>query len=291
MCALFEDGRVKCWGWNESGQVGLGNQSPYGSGPNQMGDKLPYVNLGKNLKVAKVSVGNYHSCAMFTDGRVKCWGANADGGLGYEDSNYRGYGPSQMGDKLPFVNLGAGVTVVDISASYNYTCAVLSNGGVKCWGRGFDGQLGQGSQKTIGDQPGQMGDKFAVIDLGVGMRALSVQTGTAHTCANLFNGSMKCWGNSSAGQLGQGHAESIGNQPGEMGDTLEFTYLGSGMIIDKYTVGANHVCATVKKLSKYQGLKCWGYGGYGQLGYGSTESLGDTTNEMKQLEFVQVGTF
>ncbi|MEQ1877659.1 MAG: hypothetical protein ABL958_13525 [Bdellovibrionia bacterium] len=102
MCALFDDGRMKCWGWNQNGQTGNGDTKPHGSGPNQMGDKLPYVNLGKNLKVSKVSVGSYHVCALLTDGRVKCFGTNQMGELGYGDTSYRGWDAKHMGDNLDF---------------------------------------------------------------------------------------------------------------------------------------------------------------------------------------------
>ena len=133
-CALLDDGRVKCWGENFYGQLGLGDTLHRGDGPGEMGDALPAVDLGQGNTAVAISSGGHHTCALLGDGHVKCWGRNFVGQLGLGDPSDRGDGPNEMGDNLPAVDLGASHTAVEISAGWVETCARLENGAVKCWG-------------------------------------------------------------------------------------------------------------------------------------------------------------
>jgi alpha-tubulin suppressor-like RCC1 family protein len=101
-----------------------------------------------------------------------------------------------------------------------HTCALLDNGSVKCWGRNSFGQLGLGDTNHRGNGAGQMGDNLLVVGLGNGRTATSIRAGGFHTCALLDNGSVKCWGRNSFGQLGLGDTNHRGNGAGEMGDNL-----------------------------------------------------------------------
>jgi alpha-tubulin suppressor-like RCC1 family protein len=74
-CALLNDGSVKCWGHNVDGQLGLGDSSDRGDGPNEMGDNLPAVNLGAGKMVSAMAAGSLFTCALLNDSRVKCWAA------------------------------------------------------------------------------------------------------------------------------------------------------------------------------------------------------------------------
>ena len=116
MCAVFADGRVKCWGSNGGGQLGLGDTNTRGRGnTGNMGDALPYVDLGTGRTALQVTAGDIHSCALLDNLQVKCWGNAAYGQLGYGDTIQRGSGPGDMGDQLPYVNLtgnAPGVTIV-----------------------------------------------------------------------------------------------------------------------------------------------------------------------------------
>ena len=97
----------------------------------------------------------------------------------------RGRDSSHMGANLPSIDLGDFAEVVTISAGKLMTCAVLTTGGVKCWGAGNYGQLGYGDITRRGNAPGQMGDNLPEIDLGNPYTAIDVSVGTGFACAAL----------------------------------------------------------------------------------------------------------
>jgi alpha-tubulin suppressor-like RCC1 family protein len=102
-CALLDDGGVKCWGVNDEGSLGVGDDSPHGSGKNEMGDSLPAVTLGLGAEAVAIDAGGSHACALLSDGDLKCWGLNDRGQLGLGDEQSRGDDASEMGDNLPVV--------------------------------------------------------------------------------------------------------------------------------------------------------------------------------------------
>jgi alpha-tubulin suppressor-like RCC1 family protein len=109
---------------------------------------------------------------------------------------------------------------VAIAAGQYHTCAALSDGSLKCWGDGSYGRLGLESLWAYGYAPGQMGDNLPAVNLGTGEQvAANITALDATSCALLRDGSVKCWGDGSAGQLGF-PASIAGNQPGTMGDNL-----------------------------------------------------------------------
>jgi hypothetical protein len=154
------------------------------------------------------------------DGSVKCWGEYNYGNLGLDDTISRGDEPNEMGDNLPAVNVGAGKTASAVVTGHHHTCALLNDGSVKCWGWNSNGQLGLGDTIDRGDGPNDMGDNLPAVNLGTGKTASAVSAGGGHTCSLLNNGSVKCWGQNSSGQLGLGDTSARGDQPNEMGDNL-----------------------------------------------------------------------
>jgi E3 ubiquitin-protein ligase HERC3 len=165
-CALLDDGTVKCWGWNYTGQLGLGDTSDRGDAPLEMGDDLPAVDLGTGRTAQALAAGYLHTCALLDDGTVKCWGRNNSGQLGLGDTGDRGQVIGEMGDDLPAVDLGTGRTAQALAAGEFHTCALLDDGTVKCWGRNGYGQLGLGDTSDRGDEPVEMGDALPAIYLG-----------------------------------------------------------------------------------------------------------------------------
>ena len=179
---------------------------------------------------------------------------------------------------------GAPAAARSISGGAAHTCAILPSGRVKCWGLNTYGQLGQGSQESLGDQAGEMATLDA-IDLGAGRTATAISAGNDHTCALLDNGAVKCWGRGANGRLGQESTANIGDAPGEMGDALPPVNLGAGRTATAVTAGNTHTCALLDNAT----TKCWGYGNWGQLGQDSTVNLGDSAGEMAALGPIDLG--
>ena len=105
-CALLDNGTVKCWGWNFSGQLGQGDTVDRGGNPGEMGDSLPAIDFGAGRTVVALAAGENSNCALLDNAAVKCWGNNGSGELGLGDTAGRGDGPGEMGDNLPAVDLG-----------------------------------------------------------------------------------------------------------------------------------------------------------------------------------------
>jgi hypothetical protein len=95
--------------------------------------------------VPQIAAGNRHTCALLSDGTVRCWGRGNDGRLGDGTTAAR-LNPVQVlasgtAGTDPVV-LGG---VIQVSAGDFHTCALLSNGTVRCWGNGGQGRLGDGT--------------------------------------------------------------------------------------------------------------------------------------------------
>jgi E3 ubiquitin-protein ligase HERC3 len=211
-CALGSNGVVKCWGFNNAGLLGLGDTTERGDLPGQMGNNLGAVDLGTGRTAKEITVGIPNACAVLDNGTVKCWGYNPSGQLGLGDTINRGDLPGEMGDNLPAVDLGTGRTARAVVGG-PATCALLDNGTVKCWGRNQSGELGLGDTTDRGDLPGEMGDNLPAVDLGSGRtaQAIAVGVGGEWTCALLDNGTVKCWGENTNGELGLGDTTSHGD--------------------------------------------------------------------------------
>jgi alpha-tubulin suppressor-like RCC1 family protein len=236
--------------------------------------------------VLQIATGYTHSCAILLDGSVKCWGANDYGQLGLGDITSRGYQPGQMGAALPTVNLGTGRTAVAIAPGHTYTCALLDNATVKCWGAGS--ALGLGDLANRGDDPGEMGDALPAVSLGTGRTATAIAAG-GHTCAILDNAQLKCWGDNSFGELGlaNGTTSTRGDGPNEMGNSLPAVNLGAGRSAVSIAVNDQTSCAVLDNGT----AKCWGNGSLGSLGQGNQTTYGVAVGSMgDNLPPIDLGT-
>ncbi|MEY2741416.1 MAG: hypothetical protein RL283_1518, partial [Actinomycetota bacterium] len=253
-CALLDDGSVKCWGLGTNGRLGSGATASLGDAAAETGDALAAVALGAGRTATQVAAGTAHTCALLDDGRVKCWGLGTDGRLGSGATASLGDAAGEMGDALAAVALGTGRTAVEIAVGGAHACALLDDGSVKCWGANEEGQLGLGDTDARGDEPDEMGDALPAVDLGTGRTALAVAAGTAHTCAVLDDGRLRCWGSGANGRLGLGGQDAMGDGPGEMGDALAAVDLGTGRTAQAVAAGDAHTCAILDDAT----LRCWG---------------------------------
>ncbi len=134
-----------------------------------------------------------------------------------------------------------------VSSGEAHTCAVTPSGGVKCWGRNYFGELGDGTNT----------DRHAHVDVvGLTSGVASVSSGYLHTCAVTTSGGVKCWGYNHYGQLGDG-TTIYSNIP------VDVVGLTSG--VASISSGGAHTCA----LTTSGGVKCWGDNDHGKLGDGT----------------------
>ena len=144
-CARLNTGAVRCWGLNSVGQLGIGNTNTIGDGPGEM----PPVSVNLGGTAAHLACGATHTCAMFGDGTIKCWGGNASGQLGIGNTNTIGDGPGEMPPAA--TNVGGVPVAIYGGTDADHTCVQLPGGAIRCWGLNNFGQLGIGNTTTIGD--------------------------------------------------------------------------------------------------------------------------------------------
>lgn len=272
-CAIFTTGQMKCWGQGYSGRLGNESTSHIG-GPGGDGSNIPFVNLGSGRTALKVTKGDNHTCVLLDNKKVKCFGNNSQGQLGYGDTVSRGDNPGEMGDALAYVDLGSGVEVEDLFSGASYNCVLTTDKKIKCWGYGYAGHLGYEDSNNRGDNPGEMGDNLPYVDLGTTEEIVKMEMGLDHTCVLFSNEKVKCWGGGGQGRLAQGSSSSIGDQAGEMGSGLSFIDIGLRRVKDLF-VGSRNTCFRLEN----DDLTCFGDNRSGQLRTGHTGDYGDQPNE------------
>ena len=233
-CALLMNGEVDCWGKNNLGQLGDGSTTN-SSRPTKV-HNLP-------ASVTAITVGSDHSCALLKSGQSMCWGRNNTGQLGDSTTTNRtqAVAVSNLTDSEH--------RVVAINAGKQDSCALLSDGSVKCWGKNSFAQLGLGFTSTFEAIPHQ------VVGLTSGVAAISV--GGIHACTLMQDGSERCWGSNSNGQIGIGSTDAVITTP--------HTITALGNDVTAISTGQAHNCAMLSDGS----IKCWGRNPDGQLGNGT----------------------
>lgn len=272
-CVLSTSGQVKCWGNNDEAALGSGSRTPMGKLPNSMGSNLPLVDLGKNIVVKDMCAGWGFSCAATTTGRVKCWGTNTSGQLGQElPNNLVGYRANEMGDNLPWTNLGTGFVATDVQCGYHSACALNNKGQVKCWGDNVANQLGRKipGRNDLGKRVGDMGDHLPYLSLPP---VTSLSFGEVHGCAKTES-AVYCWGSNHYGQAGMESSANITELPPNVTDlrSVKLEDPGTATTIHSVTAGDYHSCATYSTgMPSKKKTKCWGFNANGQLGIGSAD--------------------
>ncbi|MEJ7894452.1 MAG: hypothetical protein WKF94_17615 [Solirubrobacteraceae bacterium] len=275
-CALLVAGSVRCWGYGGGGELRdgrLGYGDTKNIGDDETPGSVPAVKLGEGRTATAISAGREHTCALLDDGTVKCWGRNYDNQLGYGRIISAGDSPTSSPDLLEPVDLGSGRTAKAISAGGSHSCALLDDGNVRCWGANRAGQLGYGNTERIGDDesPGSVGP----VAIDAGRMVTAISAGDMHTCALLDDGSARCWGAASVGRLGYPTANGFGQQENLGDDETPAAAgpvdLGSGRTATAISAGRNHTCVRLDDA----GVRCWGRGTFGRLGYCNEANVGD----------------
>jgi alpha-tubulin suppressor-like RCC1 family protein len=251
ICALLSNGKVKCWGINNVGQIGDGSEKSIRI--------IPVTVVGLSNATA-ISSGSAHTCALLSNGSVKCWGYDNYGQLG-DGEIHRFILPGLIEEKY----FGVPITVVGLSnaiaiaAGDEHTCALLSNGSIKCWGRNDWGELGNGKSS-----PEENYSSTPVLVNGI-KDAIGICAGSIHTCALLKNRTVKCWGSNFMGQLGYG---KITAQSWNVIPSLNVTptTIRDLSNVAKISCGDTYTCALLTNGS----VKCWGGNWYAFTRYGKT---------------------
>lgn len=249
-CGLLVGGGVDCWGLNSFGELGSGNGTGYRS-------SVPVAVVGTGGSgllsgvASLVSSLGYDTCAVLTGGGVDCWGENNYGQLG--DGSYY---PSSIPVAVPGIGGSGSLTnVASMVSTATGSCAVLTGGGVDCWGDTSDPV-----------------HKFPVAVLGLGGSGLlggvaSLALSTSDYCALLSSGGVDCWGGNNFGSLGNG-TDFTSPVPvavlGVAGNGLlggVASLVSDNGIFDHYDT----FCAVLT----VGGVDCWGYNGNGEVGNGS----------------------
>jgi alpha-tubulin suppressor-like RCC1 family protein len=236
-CALTSTGGVKCWGYNDAGQLATGTTSA---------ESTPKDVLGLASGVKRIGRGYQHSCVIATSGGLKTWGSNLTGELGdgTQDKSLQPLDVSALISEVTEV-VGWG------NGSTNHMCAIVSGNAVTCWGANHMGQIGNG---RLGP-PVLVPAAVSALPLG----AITIGVGAAHSCAVLTDGSAMCWGSNWAGQIGNDTVEDTSAPAPVYG-------LSSGVVA--ISGGGALTCA----LMDTGGVKCWGDNLYGQLGNGTYDT-------------------
>lgn len=230
-CALIGDGTVRCWGNNAYGQLGSGATTVL---------TQPATVPGLDSGVAAVSAGQDFTCVLTTAGGASCIGDNPYGQIG---SGSPQLAPLPYGVK----NLGSGVSAV--ATGNDFACALTAQGAVQCWGNNTSGQLGNNTTTA----------SRAPVDVaGLGANMIALATGADFACAADSGGAARCWGNNTAGQLGN-DANGFSAKPVAVNGVSNAVALAAG---------ADFACALVTDGT----VACWGDNTHGQLGNGSSVS-------------------
>ncbi len=176
-CGVLENGSAMCWGLNNKNQTGTGDPPP--------SDLKNPAYVDSTQKFVSVSAGRYTSCGVLANGSGMCWGWNYGGAAGIGSTT-----PSTLSSPQ---YVDSDNDFIQTSSGDAYSCGLLSNGSVMCWGA--DGALGTGDET----------DKHSPTYINSTENFTMISAGHWHTCGLLVNSSMMCWGGNTYGQIGLGY--------------------------------------------------------------------------------------
>jgi alpha-tubulin suppressor-like RCC1 family protein len=179
-CGVTTDGAAYCWGDNSSGQLGNGTVS----------SSLTPVPVGGGLTFTGISAGYNYTCGMVQTGATYCWGTNGAGQLGSGSPTGPQvcvYDPYNSGPcSTSPVPVTGGLIFRAISAGWDVTCGVTTNGAGYCWGWR------------------NPGSSAVPLPVSGGLAFASVSVVESHACGLTSGGVAYCWGGNGSGELGDG---------------------------------------------------------------------------------------
>jgi alpha-tubulin suppressor-like RCC1 family protein len=247
-CALLTSGGVDCWGEGYDGALGNGHS-------NNSAIPVAVVSTsgsGTLGGVASLTSGSYGYCALLTSGGVDCWGAGSGGALGNGHKNNSNI-PVAVVSTSGSGTLGGVASLTGDGAGY---CALLTSGGVDCWGEGDYNELGNGHSNNSAIPVAVVSTSRSGTLSGVA----SLTSDLSGYCALLTSGGVDCWGLGGDGALGNGHNNNS-NVPVAVVSTSRSGTLGG---VASLTSDGGGFCALLTS----GGVDCWGQGGNGELGNG-----------------------
>ncbi len=278
-CALALDGSVTCWGANWFGQLGSGTP------PRPAASQAAIVQVTKNDDTNlsdqwttapapvpglehqhEITAGRNHTCALGEDKLVRCWGSNFFGQLGTAaDAGPTGVAAEGAWRTRPEVVEGLS-DVEKISAGADFTCALLEDRSVMCWGINWSNQLGDPTLPpgvpVDGEPTPDLDDAWSATPVKVAEldRAVAISAGGFHACALLEDASVACWGDTGRGQLGSSLVKIAGNGRQPRTPTPVVAELDGPAV--QVSAGRWHTCALLEDGQ----AECWGENHWGQLG-------------------------
>lgn len=208
-----------------------------------------------SAKAKQIAAGASHTCALTTDGAVRCWGGSDKGQLG----NGAPFTTAATTIPIQVTGLTSGVQMIAVGS--DFSCAVTAGGGVKCWGLDDGGQLGTGIPYI---DSRMQASNVPVAVKGIDAGATAVSAGGSSACAIVAGGAVKCWGQDEYGKLGNASEHTPGDgTPGFLPPVDVVGLTGAVQI----SVGGHQACAVLGTGA----LKCWGDNSRGALGIGSED--------------------
>jgi len=207
-CAVVDDGTVRCWGGLQEGIFGKrssatpvavpsvrdavavavgragygcaliadGTVTCWGGGPGSTVDPLPVPDIVGATALSGSDRGTPDMCAILDGGTIGCW--------------------TYFGEVSQVPGL---VDVASVAVGSSHGCAALIDGTVHCWGNNQTGQLGNGTQESS-DEPVQVEGLSGAVAVSVN----GIDSSSGQSCALLDDGTARCWGANTNGQLGNG---------------------------------------------------------------------------------------
>src|SRR5580658_10971666 len=233
------------------------NTSVSNSSPSTAATVTPWPPL------ATIATGSASSCTIYS-GNAYCWGDDTYGELG---NNTTTTTPQLSPQAVYTGGVLAGVTLTQIAAGTNFTCALSSAGAVYCWGLGTSGQLGDSASVSSNVPVAVTATSGTPL---YHVTVTQINAGTASMCALSSAGAAYCWGLGTSGQLGNGTTTTAQNTPVAVTATTGTPLYQ--VTVTQITAGGSSACA----LSSTGVAYCWGAGGSGQLGNGTTTTAQNT---------------